>query len=253
MTPEQYVHAREAYSYKAPDCAFSIMQTGSLTCVGKYKGIFPKGVHPDYPKGINLRRFELICQEVFRDCSNAMRSSSFTNDHLCNLKGTSAAIVHWKMSSQRGRACDRVKNMLIKWNDNTARQLVNAYQNRDMSQFRIGGVRIAIATAFMRFLFPSDFGIMDSRVVGNHTNRGGITTLTIRRDNGYIINTGTNARKYHEEYVPFLRSEASWLNGQGITFQDVDPLGQHFASPFRACDIEMALFQRSKGPSCPRG
>jgi len=250
LRPQQYVHARETYSYEAPDCRFSIVQTGNLTTVGNYKGIFAAQARS--PNGIILRGFELVCQEVFGDCSIAAQNGVFTGSHLSNLREVSAAIVHWKMASQGGRACYRVKSMLAEWKPNTPSQLISAYENRDLSAFRIGGVGIATATAFMRLLFPDDFGVMDSRVVGNHTNRRGITTLTIRRDDGYIINTGTNACKYHEEYVPFLRSEASWLNGQGITFQDVDPFGQHFASPFRACDIEMALFQRSKGARCPR-
>lgn len=239
------MYAREAYSYEAPDCRFSIVQTGTLTSVGKHEGIF--SAHVRCGDGLNLRGFELICQEVFRDCSDAMQNGAFTHTHLLNLQQLSAAIVHWKMASQGGRAPYRVKNMLAKWNDNTARQLINAYQNRDMSQFRIGGVRIAIATAFMRFLFPSDFGIMDSRVVGNQTQPNEITTLTIRRADGYIVDSGPNVRKYNEEYIPFLRSEAAWLHAHGVSFQDTNAFGKPFISPFRACDIEMALFEFNSG------
>lgn len=250
LTPQQFVKAREAYSYEAPDCRFFIVQTESLTGVGKYEGIF--AAHVRCPDGLNLRGFELICQEVLGDCSDAMRRGMFTHSHLINLQQVSAAVVHWKMASQGGRALYRVKNMLEKWNDSTAHQLIRAYGNRDLSDFRIGGVRIATATAFMRFLFPDDFGIMDSRVVGNHTQPKGITTLSVRRD-GWIYDTDRNVRKYYEEYIPFLRSEASCLNAQGISFQDVDPLGRPLLSPFRACDIEMALFQRGKGPQCAQG
>lgn len=251
LEPQEYVRAREAYSYEARDCRFSIMQTGSgsLSCAGKYEGIFAARVRSR--NGLNLRQFELVTQEVFRDCSSAMQGGTFMSSHLSNLQQTAMAIVCWKMSSQGGRG--RVENMLDQWRSDTAYQVIDAYENRDVSQFRIGGVGIAIATAFMRFLFPSDFGIMDSRVVGNHTQPNKITTLAIRRSDGYIVDSGPNARKYNEEYTPFLRREASWLNSQGKTFQDVDALGQPFASPFRACDIEMALFERSKGPSCPRG
>lgn len=250
LTPQQYVRAREAYSYEAPDCAFSIVQTESLTRVGKYDGIF--AAHLRCHDGVNLRGFELICQEVFADCSDALRRGMFTHSHLINLQQVSAAIVHWKMASQGGRPLYRAKNMLNKWNDSTALQLIRAYGNQDLSDFRIGGVRIATATAFMRFLFPDDFGIMDSRVVGNHTQPEGITTLSVRTD-GWIYDTLGNVRKYGKEYVPFLRREANRLNAQGITFQDVDPVGRHFASAFRPCDIEMALFQRGKAPRCAQG
>lgn len=43
---------------------------------------------------------------------------------------------------------------------------MNVYEKKNMSLFRIGGVRMPIATGFVRFLFPDDFGIMDSRPVG---------------------------------------------------------------------------------------
>ena len=55
--------------------------------------------------------------------------------------------------------------------------------------------------------------------------------------------TNTNIKKYDLEYLPFLRKEADWLNSQNATFKDIDALGNVFASPFRACDVEMALFQ----------
>lgn len=110
-----------------------------------------------------------------------------------------------------------------------------------MSLFRIGGVRIPTATAFMRFLFPDDFGIMDSRVVGNHTQPNGLTTLSLRSD-GYISDTKQNVIKYETEYISFLRSQASYLNSLGVKFQDIDAHGNIFSSKFRSCDIEMGLF-----------
>jgi hypothetical protein len=241
LTPQQYVQARQAYCYNSPDCNFSIVQTGKLTNIGSFVGIFATNVPPIYPNGINLRRFEAICQEVFNDCPNAIQSNTFTNNHLNNLRNISAAIVYWKMSSQGGRASLKVKNMLKQWQNTTANQLIGAYQNKQMSQFRIGGIRIPTATAFMRFLFPNDFGIMDSRVVRKYTQPKGITTLSVR-NNGYINDTGANVRKYNTQYIPYLRSEAKWLNNQGVTFQDTDVFGKVFNSLFRACDIEMALF-----------
>ena len=52
---------------------------------------------------------------------------------------------------------------------------------------------------------------MDSRVVGNHTQTNGITTLSLRKD-GYINDTKQNVIKYETEYTIFLRSQAAYLN-----------------------------------------
>lgn len=242
LTPQQYVQARQTYCYESPDCEFSIIQTGELTNTGNFVGVFSKNIPPHYTNGINLRRFELVCQEVFRDCSNAMQSNKFSCDYLSNLKSISSAIVYWKMSSQGGRPPLKVENMLKKWSEDTAKKLIIAYQNQQMSQFRIGGVRIPTATAFIRFLFPDNFGIMDSRVVNKYTQPKGITTLSIRPNDGYINDTPGNVKKYNTEYIPFLRSEANWINTHGVTFQDIDPKGSVLTSRFRACDVEMALF-----------
>jgi hypothetical protein len=251
LRPLQYVDAREAYGYKDPACRFSIVQTGNLTTEGSYRGIF--AAHVRSPDGLNLRGFELVCQEVFEDCSMAAQDRVVTSSHLGNLRAVSAAIVHWKMASQGGRAAYRATEMLSQWDRHTPNRLISAFENRDLPGFCISGVGIPTATAFMRFLFPDDFGVMDSRVVGRHTKPAGITSLSTRRDDGYITNSGSNARKYYEEYVPFLRSEARWLNAEGVTFQDVNANGEPFTSAFRACDIEMALFQSGRRPDCAEG
>jgi len=118
---------------------------------------------------------------------------------------------------------------------------MDAYSNKEFSMFKIGGVRIPTASAFMRFLFPDRYGVMDSRVVGKITQPNGITTLSIR-DDGYINDTKQNTYKYEKEYVVFLQSEAGILNELGITYKDVDKDGIAIDSYFRACDVEMALF-----------
>lgn len=241
LTPEKYTKFRQAYSYESPACSFTLLQTGELFNTGSFKGIFPHSIPPNYPNGINLRRFENICQEIFKNCSSAFHNKSLTNYHIANLKSVSAAIVHWKMASQGGRAQIKVENLLDKWEDWTGIQLITAYQQRSSSKFRIGGVLIPTATAFMRFLYPEDFGIMDSRVVGNYTQPNSITSLNLRHD-GYINNLSQNVKKYYEEYIPLLRAEAEWLNQLGARFKDTDADGKEIMSPFRACDIEMALF-----------
>jgi hypothetical protein len=241
ISPDRYTILREQYAYDSSDCVLEIIQTGNLSNVGVFIGIFAREIPSEKPRGINLRRFEKIVQEVFQDCYTAFTSNNLTDTHIKNLKQISAAIIYWKMASQGGRAKLKMDNLLDKWNIDTAKQLIDAYIKRDISLFRIGGVRIPTATAFMRFLFPDDFGIMDSRVVGNHTQPNGITTLSLRND-GYINDTKQNVIKYETEYTRFLRSQASYLNELGVKFQDIDTKGTIFLSKFRPCDIEMSLF-----------
>ena len=241
MPPDKYVMLREKYVYNSPDCKLEIMQTGNLYNVGKFIGVFARDVPNGRPYGINLRRFETIIQEVFKDSYDAFISNNLTDVHIINLKQISSAIVYWKMTSQGGRAKLKVDNLLAKWKADTVKQLMNAYKKKDMSSFLIGGVRIPTATAFMRFLFPDDFGIMDSRVVANHTQPNAITTLSLRKD-GYINDTKQNVEKYTSEYFVFLRNEAKKLNDLCINFKDYDANGRLISAGFRACDIEMALF-----------
>lgn len=242
LNPESYIANREKYAYNAPTCCFLLEQTGKLTYSGHFKGIFARKIPSWYHSGVNLRMFELICQEVFKDTFDAVRLNEFHDVHLQNMKNISSAIVQWKMASQGGRAVFRSRNMLDKWEDMTHIQLLQAYHMKDISTFRIGGVRIPTATAFIRFLYPDEFGIMDSRVVGHFTQDNGITTLNVRKEDNYINDTKENIIKYYEEYVPFLRKEAQMLNESGYTFCDFDQFGDEICSSFRPCDVEMALF-----------
>ena len=243
QTVHEYIQGREAYCYDSPNCNFFIEQTGYLKSTGNFTGIFAKNVPLHCLNGINLRHFEAICQEIFRDCSDSIHKNTFSMKHENNLMNISSAIVYWKMSSQGGRSSLKVSNMQDKWNGNTANKLITAFRDQKMEDFRIGGVLIPTATAFIRFLYPNDFGIMDSRVVKNHTQPNNITTLSVRVADGYINNTNQNIKKYYVEYTNFLRKEADWLNSQDATFQDTDAFGNVFTSSFRACDVEMALFQ----------
>ena len=242
LTPEKYIEARQMYSYDSEACTFNLGQTGNLQYVGCYKGIFGSTVPQSFPSGINLRKFELICHEQFCDFTNAVKQGNVSNTHVDSLKSICAAIVYWKMSSQGGRAIRTSSNVLAKWSHNTEMKLFNAFQQKDISLFRIGGVRIPTATAYMRFLFPEEFGIMDSRVVGNYTQPKGITTLNIRPNDGYIVDIISNVKKYTTEYIPFLKAEVDWLNQKGATFLDKDPNGKQIKTGFRVCDVEMALF-----------
>jgi hypothetical protein len=93
----------------------------------------------------------------------------------------------------------------------------------------------------LRFTHSNEYGIMDSRVVNQHTQPAGISTLSIRAD-GYINDTKGNVDKYYSEYASFLTAEANSLTTAQVTFSDVDAAGNPIRASFRPCDIEMALF-----------
>ena len=136
LSSKKYVEARQMYSYDSEGCSFNIGQTGNLQHVGIYKGLFGSIVPKRFPSGINLRRFESICHEQLTDFSNAVRQGIVSNIHIENLKSISSAVVYWKMSSQGGRATRSSLNMLAKWNHHTETQLVNAFDQKNMSLFR---------------------------------------------------------------------------------------------------------------------
>ena len=145
------------------------------------------------------------------------------------------------MASQGGLADVKAKNVLGKWQAKTPAVLVKAYDSRCMAGFRIGGVRIPTATAFMRLLFPDEYGIMDSRV-GAITNAAAITHLSLR-DDGYVIDTPRNVAQYSNAYSPFLRAQVEQLETSGARFCDINAEGRLTEFAFRPCDVEMALWQ----------
>jgi len=240
LTHTDYVQAREAYCYVDLDAHFNVLQTGSLPYTGRIQGIFPRVVPATHQAGINLRKFEVICETVFAEADSADALGYSTPDHLANIRNVVCAIVHWKMASQGGRG--KVQNVQDRWTQSTHAQLLRAYRQRSLSAFRIDGIRIPTATAMLRFTYPNEFGIMDKRVVTRHTQPAGITTLSLRQVDSYINDTRDNVHKYHREYIPFLVAEATALNNAGVTFSDVDPGGRHVQVAFRPCDVEMALF-----------
>lgn len=243
LTPSEYVLARESYSYSDEECPFEIVPVPGLNCSGSYQGIFAKTVPEVWRNGINLRRFEEIIQEVFLNTHEANCQGRLTAFHKTNLREVTKAIVHWKNASQ-GRTDHIVKQLLLqKWDDvRGVRKLLEAYTTWSIKEFMIPGVAIPTASTFLRFLNPIHYGVIDSKVV-QLTQANGITQMSIRGD-GYINNTPKNIKKYYEEYLVFLYSEAEWLNDVGATFQDVSSLGLPYKSQFRACDVEMALWQR---------
>jgi hypothetical protein len=238
----EYKSMRENYCYADRECTFEIASSVFLDqqFIGKYEGIFPKMVSPLYPDGINLRRFEAIVQAVFAAADQVATNNAITSAHERNLKEIVCAIIHWKMASQGGRAVVKVNNTIKKWNSKTINAIVKAYKEKDLETFEIGGVRIPTATAFLRFLFPDEYGIMDSRVV-KITQRNNITELDLR-DDGYIKDINKNREQYKRNYNPFLVAEARELNDCGAIFTDIDEHGHAMNAEFRPCDIEMALF-----------
>jgi hypothetical protein len=235
-----YVQAREAYSYVDADVTFDVVQTGTLPHMGTFQGVFPRIVPSTHPSGVNLRKFEAICETVFSDAATAEATRGSTPAHRENIKSLACAIVHWKMASQGGRG--KVANVQRRWTHLTYGQLLSAYQHCSLSEFRIGGVRIPTASAMLRFTHSGEYGIIDSRVVKRHTQPAGITTLRVRAD-GYINDTKQNVDKYYSEYASFLTAEANSLTIARVTFCDIEAAGNPIRASFRPCDIEMALFQ----------
>ncbi|MGD0209700.1 MAG: hypothetical protein ABSC14_01820, partial [Desulfomonilia bacterium] len=233
FTESEYKSMREDYCYYDRDCQFQVVAATGLDdrFTGQFLGIFPKRVPPHYAHGINLRRFEAITQAVFAAASRSEAHGIVPPAHVANLKEIVCAIVHWKMASQGGRADLKANNVRNKWGDNTVKNLIDGYRRKKMELFEIGGVRIPTATAFMRFLFPDEYGIMDSRVA-RITQRRGITSLYIRED-GYINDTRRNKEEYAKSYNPFLLNEASQLKSRGVFFQDVAENGSLIDSSFR--------------------
>src|SRR4030067_2070449 len=221
----QYKIMREGYCYHDRDCRFEIVTTHGIHkhFVGKYEGIFSKTVPQHYSHGINLRRFELIVQAVFAEANRAESNNSVTPAHVANLTQIICAVVHWKMASQGGRAHLKVENVKKQWNEDTYKKIISEYRVKELALFKIGGIRIPTATAFLRFLFPDEYGIMDSRVV-KITQSKNITQLDLR-DDGYIIDKKKNIEQYQQKYNPFLVDEARQLNNSRILFQDVDEQG----------------------------
>jgi hypothetical protein len=243
IDPVQYVRNREAYAYDDRNASFEVVSTSSLPLVhvGVYRGIFAGRVPPAYLGGITLRRFERIVQAVFTDALAAEDTGETTTAHTENLRSVVLAIVHWKMASQGGRASRNVHNVNNRWREHTHATLLRAYRHASLCEFMIDGVRVATASAFLRFLYPEQFGIIDRRVVEKTNPPNGITTMHLRND-GYILDVRGNVDKYTTQYVAFLRTEANGLNAQGISFRDIDETGATINSPFRPCDVEMALF-----------
>lgn len=234
-----YIQAREAYSYDDTDVTFDIVQTGTLLHTGTFKGVFPRIVPAIRPNGVNLRKFEAICETVFSDAATAEAGRSTTPAHRDNVRSVTCAIVHWKMASQGGRG--KVENVRRRWTQSTHGQLILAYQSRSLKDFCIDGIRLPIASAMLRFTRSNEYGIMDSRAV-RHTQRAGITTLSVRVKDGYVNDTKENTYKYYSEYACFLKAEADSLSTARLTFSDFDVVGNPIRASFRPCDIEMALF-----------
>jgi hypothetical protein len=243
FTKLQCIDSRHAYSYTDAEVAFVVQRTPAQPYAGAYQGIYPATART--VQSINLRKFEKILQAVFRDYDANLADQTFREVRLENLKQAANALVHWKMASQGGRASDRSQNVMDKWDESTPTKLMGAYKEKDLAGFKIGGVRIPTATTFMRFLWPTEFGIMDSRVAAT-TNRAKVTSIRVRGD-GYILDNKHNVDQYESNYINFLRSEAAWLNSQGARFTDYDENGIAFESLFRPCDVEMALYRLQQG------
>lgn len=239
LPSESYVEAREAYDYCAPKIALALSRT--RLCPDwqeNFTGIFsrkaPRG-------GINLRYLEKLCQTVFTHLSKNFQSSDWSIQDSENVRAVVEALVSWKMASQGGRSQAAVARVRDSWNSDVLQRLSLAFGDRSIAGFVGPGIGLPTASVFLRFLWPSDYGVLD-RMAATKTQASGATSFATRADDGYIFHSAPNTQKYHSEYVPFLRAQANQLNDEGITFFDVDANGQDIRSQFRACDIEMAFY-----------
>lgn len=244
ISVEDYINNRECYSYSDESVSFTLKCVEFLDdnyCNQTWNGIYGNTSQTTGSSSVYIQCFSDIVQAVFVSCVMAIENGRFSIDHETNLKEISSAIVHWKMSSQGGRACIRVKGMLSQWNATTSQSLVDGFNKQSIHDFCIGGIRIPTASAFLRFLYPEAWGVIDSRVV-KITQRNNITTMSIRND-GYINDTQQNRNKYHNEYSSFLRAEAKMLNALGARYNAIDcEDGNRKQFKFMPADVEMALF-----------
>jgi len=102
---------------------------------------------------------------------------------------------------------------------------------------RLRGVRIAIASTFLRFLDPIEhkYGIIDKNVA-SFLNKIGITNFSLRHD-GYVIDLPENVREYRV-YHDWLHQKVKELDEENATYIDIYGNKQRFTP----VDVEMALF-----------
>ena len=98
------------------------------------------------------------------------------------------------------------------------------------------GVKIAIASAFLRFMDPVKhrYGIIDKNVA-RFLNDQGVTNFTLRSQDDYIIYTLKNIREY-QNFNNWLMAKAAELDQ--ATYEDVYGNKRIFTS----VDVEMAIF-----------
>jgi len=99
------------------------------------------------------------------------------------------------------------------------------------------GVAIAVASAFLRFLDPTEhkYGIIDKNVAIFLNNKG-ITNFSLRWD-GYVLDIPKNVREY-QRYHNWLQQKARELSNENTTYVDIYGKTQSLAS----VDVEMAIF-----------
>lgn len=101
---------------------------------------------------------------------------------------------------------------------------------------RLSGVRISIASAFLRFMDPIEhkYGIIDKNVA-RFLNDQGITNFTLRRQDDYVIFSLKNILEY-QDFNSWLTVKVADLNS--ATYEDI--YGNE--RKFTPVDVEMAIF-----------
>lgn len=158
------------------------------------------------------------------------------------IRDVLAEIVRWK-TGDRFRAIDYFMTNDEKEVEKRADKVLELLEKEPrkvvepMKQLTIlKGVRIAVASAFLRFMDPikHKYGIIDKNVA-RFLNDQGTTHFVLRSQDDYIIYTSKNVEEY-QNYNNWLRAKAAELNL--TTYKHVYGNERKF-SPV---DVEMAIF-----------
>lgn len=178
------------------------------------------------------RIFEL--EELIR--RNVLVKSSTT------IKDALAEIVRWK-TGDRFQAIDyflanddkeveKRADKVLKLLEKEPSKVVEPMKQLTM----LDGVKIAIASAFLRFMDPVEhkYGIIDKNVA-RFLNDQGITHFTLRSEDDYIVYTLKNIREY-QNFDNWLMAKAAELGS--TTYEDI----HNNKREFTPVDVEMAIF-----------
>ncbi len=168
------------------------------------------------------------------------------NNVLCqgskSIKKVVLEIVMWK-TSKRFRTVETFQSNTDEETERVIKkvlELLHEKPNNVVEPIKklttLDGVKIAVASAILRFLDPFDhkYGIIDKNIAA-YLNCEGITKFLLRSEDNYVMYTQSNIREY-QKFHDWLHEKAREISR--ITYIDI------YGAPknFTPVDIEMALF-----------